>query len=230
MEKHIAITKKNNMAQHSFHFLVDQLTRIDLPEGLDLQSPCRFHLRRTRFPFCVLNYSTTVAQPACFLPGATVAVLTVLQRFDSLHIITSNTRHGLCRVHQYPLITPPLTRSLRRRIPCIPAYFPLNSVLLSASSASLCAALQSVPHYSSALPSLESRELQHQLLPSACITFSWHSATYPPPAGPPACPLPPSVPLSLVIPEQSLVLFSLSVQPCSGIQIKKEKKKRKTLA
>lgn len=102
----------------------------------------------------------------------------------------------------------------------------LGASLLSASSACLCCVLQSAPHYSSALPSPESREpAVHQPFPSACITFSWYSATYPPPACPPACPVPPSAPLSLVIREQSLVLFSVSAEPCSGIQIGKKKKK-----
>lgn len=130
----------------AFRFLVDRLTGFDFPEAL---KSCHFHLRRARFPFCVFNNSASATQPACFLPGATIAVLTVLQRSDSLHIITSNTRHGLSGVHQYPLITLPLTLSLLKRILCIPAYFPLNfgALLLSASSACLCFVLQSAPHY-----------------------------------------------------------------------------------
>lgn len=110
----------------SFHFLVDQLTRFDFPQALDL------HLGRARFPFCIFNNSTNRRPPrphpprvCLFLPVASVAVLTVPQRHDSFHIIT---RHGPSRIHRSHLITLPLTLTLVRRILCIPAYFPLNLV------------------------------------------------------------------------------------------------------
>lgn len=124
-------------------FLADQLTRLDFPEALDLRPMCRLHRGRAGFPFCVFNNSTTATQPACFLPVATIAVLTVLQSPDSLHIITSNTRHSLSRVHQSPLITLPLTLSLLRRFLCILAYFPINVALCSSAldSTLLCCIL-----------------------------------------------------------------------------------------
>lgn len=60
----------------------------------------------------------------------------------------------------------------------------LGALPVSASSAldsaPLCRILQSAPHYSRALPSPVRGKLQYRPLPSACLTFNWRSATYPP--------------------------------------------------